>query len=291
MKHLKLKAFAAALLLALAAPPQRAAAQGGAAEAERLAAEIARLKREVQRVESEIRRADSLAAAEQAAAEKNRERAARDLERRSRENAALEARVKDARARIAAERARGDGHVAAAAELKAREKAVMAFLAVVTDTLRSRIESGMPLDAEGRAGRVTALRHDIEAGTASPEEAFSRLLALVREEIKEGDEVTLSSRPVTRRDGEVVNAQVLRIGNQVAAYMDEDGRRFGILEPRLEDGRLAWSWREDLGLAERNAVKRAVMVKAGREAPQLMPLEVSLAGLRETRGRAKEGGR
>ncbi len=293
MRHLKFGASVAMLLLlALAASPQRATAQGGATETERLAADVARLKREVQRAEAEIRRADSLAAAEQASAARSRERAARDVERRTRENAALEARVKDARARIASERARGDGHAADVAEIKAREGAVMAFLAVVADTLRARIESGMPLDVEGRSGRVAALRRDIEAGSASPEEAFSRLLALVREETKEGDEATLSSRPVTRLDGEVVNAQVLRIGNQAAAYMDEEGRRFGILEPRLDGGRLTWNWREDLGLSERNAVKRAVMVKAGREAPQLVPLEVSLAGVRgASDARGAEGGR
>jgi hypothetical protein len=296
MKHLSVVRIAAAcLLLALAGAPERVvaqAAQAEAGEAERLSIEIARLKREVQRAEGEIRRTDSLAAAEQAAFARSRERAARDLERRARENTALETRVRDARARAAAERSRGDGYETAAAEIKAREKAVLEFLAVAADTLRARVEGGMPWDAETRRGRIEALRRDMEAGTSSPEEAFGRLLALLREEIKGGDEASLSSRAITRADGEVVNAQVLRIGNQTAVYVDEDGRRYVILEPRLDSGRITWSWRENLSLSERNAVKKAVMVKGGREAPQLAPLDVSLLGLRgATTAAGAEGGR
>jgi hypothetical protein len=284
MKHhfgtLFAKAAAVALLLALAGAPARALAQGDAGEAERLSLEIARMKREIQRADADIRRTDSLAAAEQESFARSRERAARDLERRAKENAALEARVRDARARAAAERSRGAGYEIAAAELKAREKAVLEFLAVAADTLRARVEGGMPMDAATRRDRVLALRRDMDAGAAAPEEAFGRLLALLREETKDGDEVTLSSRAITRADGEVVNAQVLRLGNQAAVYVDEEGRRFGILEPRLDSGRVVWSWREKLSLSERTAVKRAVTVKAGREAPQLTPLEVSLFGLR-----------
>ena len=295
MKNPFAKTIAAALLLALAGIPAGVRAQGDADEAERLSLEIARMKRDVQRADADIRRTDSLAAAEQDAFARSRERAARDLERRAKENAALEARVRDARARAVAERSRGDGYDATAGEIKAREKAVLEFLTVVADTLRVRVEGGMPWDAEARRDRVLALRRDMEAGAATPEEAFGRLLALLREEIKDGDEATLASRAITRADGEVVNAQVLRIGNQAAVYVDEEGRRFGILEPRLDSGRVVWGWREKLSLSERTAVKRAVTVKAGREAPQLTPLDVSLIGLRgagdAATAAAPEGGR
>ncbi|HEX2612632.1 MAG TPA: DUF3450 family protein [Fibrobacteria bacterium] len=288
MKHLITTGFAAALLLALAGGTP-AAAQGDAGEAERLSLEIARMKRDVQRADNDLRRTDSLAAAEQAGFAKSRERAARDLERRAKENAALEARVRESRARAVKERSRGDGYVAAAAEIKAREKAALEFLMMVTDTLRSRVERGMPWDIEARRDRVLALRRDMEAGTTPPDEAFGRLLALVREETKNGDEATLSSRAITRADGEVINAQVLRIGNQAAVYVDDEGRNYGILEPRMDSAGVVWSWRENLSLSERTVVKRAVMVKGGREAPQLVPLEIPLVGLR-TVGDA-EGGR
>jgi hypothetical protein len=91
--------------------------------------------------------------------------------------------------------------------------------------------------------------------------------------------VIMSSRPLTRRNGEVINAQALKIGNQVIVYVDEDGKKFGMLERATGPEGEAWTWREDLNLAERTAVKRAIAVKAGRETPQLATLNVPLTGL------------
>lgn len=268
-------ALAAAILLA--APP--AMAQGNAEEAARLRAEITRLTSEVRRADGEIRRTDSLARVEQAAAASTQERMARDLERRERENAALEARVRDARARIATERAREASHQAGLEELKARDRALLDALAAVTDSLLARVESGLPWDTDTRRERLLSLRRDLESGTAAPEEAFARVLAMLREETRAGDEVTLSTRPFTRANGEVINAQMLKIGAQAVVYIDDEGKRYGILEPRGTGKGVAWEWREDLTLSERNAVRRAVAVKAGREAPQLAPLSIPLAGI------------
>jgi hypothetical protein len=256
-----------------------ARAQEAAGETDRLKAEVTRLKRDIQRAETDIRRTDSLARDEQAVAERNRERLARDQERRGKENAALEARVRDVRARIAAERARGDGYTGEAGELQAREKAVLEFFATMADSLSARVESGMPWDNEARRDRILSLKRDIGAGSTVPEEAFARLAALLRDETKAGDEATLLSRPLTRQNGEVVNAQVLKIGNQAIVYVDDEGKKFGVLEPHATAGTVAWTWREDLDLSGRSAVKRAVAVKGGREAPQLVPLVVPLAGV------------
>lgn len=269
-----------ALAAAAAFAPGGAQAQETGVETQRLRADIARLKRDIQRAETDIRRTDSLTREEQAAAARGRERLQRDRERREKENAALEARVRDARARIAAEKSRADGYVNATGEVQAREKAVLALLAQVADTLVARVEAGIPWDNDTRRERIISLRRDLEAEAASPEEAFARLAALLREETKNGDEVTLSSRPLTRLNGEVINAQVLKIGNQAILYVDEEGKKFGMLE-RAADGK--WAWREDMNLSERTALKRAVAVKAGRETPQLAALNVPLAGLAERR--------
>jgi hypothetical protein len=250
-----------------------------AADAAALRAEIAKLKRDIQRAELDIRRTDSLSREEQATASRNRERLTRDRERRERENAALESRVRNARGRIASEKARGDGYVNAMGELQAREKAVLALLANVADTLAARVVAGIPWDNETRRERVVSLRRDIDAGTATPEEAFARLAALLREEIKSGDEVTLSSRPLTRSNGEVINAQVLKIGNQTMLYADEEGKKFGMLEPSASGDSVRWVWREEMSLAERSAVKRAIAVKGGRDTPQLAALNIPLTGL------------
>ena len=39
------------------------------------------------------------------------------------------------------------------------------------------------------------------------------------------------------------------------------------------------AWREELDFSDRNAVKKAVAVKSGREAPQLVPLPLQLTNL------------
>jgi len=296
-------------LTAAALAPGMVQAQGAGTETQRLHADLERLQRDVQRADTDIRRTDSLMRVEQAAAARAQERLMRDRERREKENAALEERVRDARARIAAEKARGDEAVNAAGEVQAREKAVLALLAQVADSLVVRIDAGIPWDNDTRRARILSLRHDLEAGNASVEEAFVRLGALLREETRGGDEVVLSSRPLTRKNGEVINAQALKIGNQVIVYVDEDGKKFGMLERSEGSGADAWTWREELGLSERTAVKRAIAVKAGRETPQLTALDIPLAGLEtgyvavaddstrsphrdpETRGDAQKGGR
>ena len=97
-----------------------------------------------------------------------------------------------------------------------------------------------------------------------------------KEEIKNGDEVALFSRPVTRQNGEIVNAQLLKIGNQMIAYMDDESGKFGTLERRFENGKITYVWNENLDFSQRNAIKLALSVKSGREAPQLVPLDIRL---------------
>lgn len=268
-----------------------AGAQETAAEAARIRSDIARLKREVVRAEAEARKTDSLMRDEQAAATRSQERLARDRERREKENAALSGRIQETRAKISAERTRGQGYANGIEEIKARDKALLAFFATLGDSLLVRVETGLPWDPEARRDRLLSLKRDLEGGTASPDEAFSRLSAILKEETKNGDEITLLSRPLTRRNGEVVNAQILKIGNQMLLYADDEGKKFGILEPRVENGKTVYNWREDLSFADRTAVKQAVAVKSGREAPQLVPLPLSLTQLVATTQDDRKGGR
>jgi hypothetical protein len=257
-----------------------------AAEAARLRADIVRLKREVAKAEAEARKTDSLTRDEQSAAARSQERLGRDRDRREKENAALTGRIQETRSKINVERTRGQGYANGIEEIKARDKALLGFFATLADSLLVRIDNGLPWDPEVRRDRLLSLKRDLEGGIAAPDEAFSRLTAILKEETKNGDEITLLSRPLTRRNGEVVNAQIVKIGNQLLMYADDENKKFGILEPRLVDGKTVYTWREDLGFADRTAVKKAVAVKSGREAPQLVILPVTLTNLS-----AQEGGR
>jgi hypothetical protein len=278
-------------LLAGTFVPAGAQEPATAAEAARIRNDIARLKREVARAEAEARKTDSLMRDEQAAAARSQERLARDRERREKENAMLSGRIQETRAKISAERTRGQGYANGIEEIKARDKALLGFFATLGDSLLVRIETGLPWDPEVRRDRLLSLKRDLEGGTASPDEAFSRLSAILKEETKNGDEIALLSRPLTRRNGEVVNAQILKIGNQMLLYADDEGKKFGILEPRVENGKTVYNWREELSFADRTAVKKAVAVKSGREAPQLVPLPLSLTQLVAAAQDDRKGGR
>ena len=255
-----------------------------AAEAARIRNDITRLKRDIARAEADTRKTDSLIRDEQASAARSQERLARDRDRREKENAALTSRIQQTRAKVTAERTRGQGYANGIEEIKARDKALLGFFATLADSLLTRINTGLPWDQEMRGDRLLSLKRDLEGGIAAPDEAFSRLAAILKEETKNGDEITLLSRPLTRQNGEVVNAQILKLGNQMLMYADDEGKKFGILEPRLKEGKTAYVWREDLNFSDRSAVKKAVAVKSGKEAPQLVALPIVLTNLVTTEG-------
>ena len=278
-KRFRLLALAAALLALGAAAPARAQETDAArleADLQKARAEMAQARKDIRKAEGELRKADSLMREEGARAARAEGRQGRDREKREKENAALQARVAETQGKINAQRAAMARGQNAVDEVKARQKQLATALAAWCDSALARVEAGPPWEQAARAERLRSLKKDLEAGSAAPEEGFARLSAVLKEEIKLGDEVSLLNKPVTRLNGEVVNAQVLRFGNQWLAYMDEEGRHFGVLE-RQGGG---WKWREDLGFAEKNRIRSALEVKAAKRPPQLVLLDlgVSLPG-------------
>lgn len=268
-------ALAAALLAAAAPRAQEAdAAARLEADLQKARAEMEKVKKEVQKAEAESRRTDSLVRDENTRAAAAEQRAAQDRERREKENAALIARVQETQAKINQERASLGRLQNSEDETKARQKRLTLLLAGYCDSLGRRIEAGLPWENEVRLDRVRGLKKDLEAGSATVDEGFARLNAILKDEVKNGDEITLASKPVTLKNGEVVNAQVLKIGNQWLAYMDEEGKRFGLLE-RKPGG--AWEWREDPGFEEKNRIKAAIEIKSAKRPPSLALLDLGLA--------------
>jgi hypothetical protein len=272
---------AAVLLLALPAAPARAAEAADAEAAPRLEAdlqkaraEIERAKKEAQKADAEIRKTDSLLREETARAAAAEERAAKDRERREKENAALQARVQETQGRVNQERSGLGRWQNAEDEIKARQKRLAQVLAGYCDSVARRIEAGPPWEQEARVDRVRSLKKDLEAGSATVDEGFARLNAVIKEEIKGGDEIALLNKPVTRKNGDVVNAQVMKVGNQWLVYMDEEGKRFGVLERQAGGG---WEWREDPGFEEKNRIKAAIEVKSAKRPPQLAVLDLGVA--------------
>jgi hypothetical protein len=126
--------------------------------------------------------------------------------------------------------------------------------------------------------RTAALCQDLENGAATAEEGFSRLRTVYMEEIRLGDEVQISSRTVTRNNGDITNANVLRIGNQWIVYQDDAGLLYGVMSRKKnKDGKHEYVWKENLSFEERQAVKTAIDVKLSRKPPQMVVLPLSLS--------------
>ena len=159
----------------------------------------------------------------------------------------------------------------------AKRKALRQELAKISKSLEFQISQTLPWEREKRLDRAKSLTREIESGNVTEEEAFSRLKSLLNEEIKFGDEVAVVNSPLTRKNGEIVNASILRIGNQWMVYVDENGSVYGRLERKLESGKIAYEWNEELNLEERAAVKLAIDVKQAKKPPQIVNLPVSLS--------------
>jgi Protein of unknown function (DUF3450) len=240
----------------------------------RIKADMAKVKRDIQKAEADLRKTDSLSRDEAAVAQRNEERAQKDKERREKEIASLQARMLELRKQIDAERGKTARAANQAGEIDARRKNLAQHLAGWCDSVLVRVKSAPPFERESREERVRALKNDLLAGSASPEEGISRLAAILKDEVRAGDEVALLNRPLTLKDGETINAQVLKVGHQFAVFMDEDGKRMGYLE---RDGQGGWATREVTEFEDKLAVKKAIEVKAAKQPPQLVPLTVQVA--------------
>jgi hypothetical protein len=253
------------------------------ADLQRARADAALARKDIQKADAELRKSDSLMREESQRAAQTEDRQAKDRDRREKENAALQAKVQDAQKKIDAERNAAARHQNAVDEIKARQKQLLGLLAGYCDSVAARIDGGLPWDKESRLDRVLALKRDLQAGSASPDEGFGRLSAVLKDETKLGDEIAAFNKPITRKDGEVVNAQILKIGNLWLVYMDEEAKRFGALEKTPK----GWEWREDLSFAEKNSVRAALEVKGAKRPPQLVTLDL---GILPTGAAAAKGG-
>lgn len=151
-------------------------------------------------------------------------------------------------------------------------------LSVKAGEVAAIIEQGIPWDLESRVARVTALKRDLEVGTATAEEGASRLAAILREEIKFSDEIALAERSITRNNGELINVNMLRLGNVWMVYMDAAGLNYGRLSKKKSADGIEYVWDEELSFEERKAVREAIEIKMAKRAPELilLPLSISL---------------
>ena len=236
-----------------------------------------KLNSEIQTLNTRIAATDSMLRADVSRHKLLEQRYKADSERRLAEIDSLNAKIRKVAASLQQERNKQARAKNRSENVAAKRRALRLELAKISKQLETQISQTLPWERESRLDRAKSLTREIESGNASEEEAFSRLKSLLGEEIKFGDEVAIVNSPLTRKDGEIVNASILRIGNQWMVYVDENGSVYGRLERKIENGNVVYEWNENLNLEERAAVKLAIEVKQAKKPPQIVNLPVSLS--------------
>lgn len=240
-------------------------------------AEIIQVKKEISKADLEIRKTDSLLREEAARAKLSDDRSAKDKERREKENQDLQNRLHETQAKINAEKGNQNRNLNSVEEIKARQKNLAMTIATYCDSVIDRIQSGLPWETEVRVERLNGIKKDLETGAATVDEGFARLNSVIKEEIKLGDEISTFNKPITRKNGDVINGQILKMGNQWLVYMDEDGKLFGVLERQSKaTGLYSWEWREDPSFTEKNQIRTAIEVKSAKRPPALVSLNLGI---------------
>ena len=247
------------------------------AEIRDLKLEKDKLNSEIQKLNRQIASTDSMLRADDSRYKTLQSRYKADTERRRSEIDTLNAKIRGVAEQLQVERSKQARAKNKSDNVAAKRKALREALAGISKRLEAQVAQTVPWERDTRLDRVKSLTRDIESGNASEEEAFSRLKSLVAEEIKFGDEVAIISSPLTRKDGELINAAILRIGNQWMVYSDENGTVFGNMVRKVEAGKIVYEWNEELNLEERAAVKLAIDVKQAKKPPQVVKLPVSLS--------------
>ena len=272
MKRLKilLVAFVVLVLSGMAFADRASEIQDLKLEKEKLNSEIQKLNRQIAATDSRLKADDSRYKTLQ-------QRYKADTERRRAEIDSLNAKIRGVAEQLQDERGKQARAKNRSENVAAKRKALRSALSAVSRQLESQVAQTLPWERDTRLDRVKSLTRDIESGNASEEEAFSRLKSLIAEETRFGDEVAIINSPLTRKNGELINASILRIGNQWMVYSDDNGTVFGCLVRRMENGNVVYEWNEDLNLEERSAVKLAIDVKQAKKPPQVVKLPVSLS--------------
>ena len=236
-----------------------------------------KLNSEIQNLNTRIASTDSMLRADVSHRQLLEQRYKADVERRNLEIDSLNAKIRKVAASLQQERNKQARAKNKSDNVAAKRRALRSELAKICKQLEVQIAQTLPWERDKRLDRAKSLTREIESGNVTEEEAFSRIKSLVNEEIKFGDEVSVVNSPLTRKNGEIVNATILRIGNQWMVYVDENGASYGRLERKLENDKIVYAWNEELNLEERAAVKLAIEVKQAKKPPQIVNLPVSLS--------------
>lgn len=246
-------------------------------EIRNLKLEKEKLQGDIQKLNGQIIATDSMLKADDSRYQVLEKRYAADTQRRRLEIDSLNIKIKKLAESLQEERNKQAHAKNKSDNVLAKRKALRSVLTKSCKQLETQILNTLPWEREMRLGRIKSLTQDLESGNATEEEGFSRLKSLILEEIKFGDQIVSINSPLTLKNGEIINAIILRIGNQWMVYSDDNGTVFGRLVRKLNGENIEYEWDENLNLEERSAIKFAIDVKLAKKPPQMIKLPISLS--------------
>ena len=235
------------------------------------------LEYEINKLNEKIEQANRWKSEDQKRYQDLEKRYQKNLNKRSIELDSLQVKIQKMAENLKEEVSKQNSFKLKTAKIQSERNAVAKVLEKFTQKLISQIEQSLPWERETRKDRARAFLRDIQSENAREEEAFIRLKSLIEEEIRFGDEIVIIHTPLQRNSGDVINARLLRIGNQWMVYSDENNTVYGALKRSQKNAKINYEWVEDLNLSEREAIKLAIDVKQARKAPQMVVLPLSLS--------------
>jgi hypothetical protein len=135
-----------------------------------------------------------------------------------------------------------------------------------TLSLSEALKASIPFQLDKRLEAVNLLALDLRQNTATPEEAFGRLLASFQKEIRMSQDAELFTGDISLQSGEKMAVKYIRAGKHIYAYSSGTGAQVGIMRKTMDRG---WVWvKEDqMDFETRNAVRNAVAIAEGKAVP------------------------
>lgn len=242
---------------------------------------LSSVQRELDRVERETAREGDLHKQERArAAEFDKQKAAR-LQALQDQIAAADARIDSLKGRSETEARRRASQRAIAAGYQRRQQEFRADLDREIKAMIARLESDFPYQKERRLSEwrdLAAANHD---ATLPVEEVLARVFALSQASLDFAYDSETYPGTYVDAAGDRHEGYYVRLGAVTLLFSASDDKLQAYLARTHKGDAWGYAWREDgLTRETRAAIREAVAVARGKEAPRLVPLpvEVSMNG-------------
>ena len=244
---------------------------------------LSSIQRELDRVERETAREQELHKQERArAAEFEKQKNAR-LQALQEQIRAADERIDSLKQRTETERRRRAAQRGLAAQYVERQKAFRADLDREIRAAIAWVEKDFPYQRERRAAEWRELAVANREATVPVEEVLVRLFGLMQASLDFAGNSEAYPGTYTTTKGEAREGYYVRLGAVSMVFSSSDGGVQAWLAKTPE----GYAWRDENLTAEtKSAIRSAVSVAQGREAPRLVPLPVEVSAA-STNGGAK----